>query len=546
MITELHITNFKCFKEEFILPLNKGINILVGNNEAGKTTILEAIDLVLTGQYRGKSIKHDLSQYLFNYESVKEYILSLDTEDKKAPPSISIEIYFENEIYPIFMGDDNSKKDNKACGVRLDIAFNEKFIEEYATLVSNGLRTLPLEFYDITWTSFARSYIIPRSIPINCAFIDSSNIKSRNNTDLLLSRIIKEYLDDKDIVNLTQAFRQLQELFQTNESISLLNSKITESCDLSIKKIKLGVDMNSRSAWEEFLTPYLDEIPFIFIGKGEQAVVKTQLSLANKTANRADIILIEEPENHLSHTRLNCLLKSISDKCVEKQVIITTHSSYVANKLGLQNLILLNNQNHFRLDELSTSTASYFKKLPGFDTLRIILSDSAILVEGASDELIIQKAYMKYHQGRLPIEDGIDVISVNNLSFTRFLEISKALELKTTVVTDNDGNIEALKRKYKEFEGYSNIKICYDSIIAENNKIDGQSFNYNTLEPVILRNNSLELLNRIFEKSYSCQEELLKYMKANKVECALRIFEYSGDDFKFPQYINDAVNIMYE
>lgn len=541
IITEIRIRNFKCFKEEFKLPLCKGVNILVGNNEAGKTTIIEAINLVLTGLYQGKSIRYDLSQYLFNYDAVKEYILSLETTEILPPPSISIEIFFENESCPAFMGDYNSRNEDKACGVKLDIHIDDKFKDEYAILLQSGLKTLPLEYYEVCWTGFARNYVIPRSIPMGCALIDSSNIKNRNNTDLLLSRIIKDYFDESDTVGVTQAFRQLQESFQANPSISKLNDKITESCNLSSKSIKLGVDMTSRSAWEEYLTPYLNDIPFIFVGKGEQAIVKTQLSLSNKSAGKADIILIEEPENHLSHTKLNGLLKDVNEKCADKQVIISTHSSFVANKLGLENLIFLHNRNHFRLNNLSDTTSLYFRKLPGFDTLRVILCESSILVEGASDELVVQKAYMTFHNGRLPIEDGIDVISVNNLSFPRFLEIVKALHLKTVVVTDNDGDLVALKKKYEQFKDCRTIRICYDTQIDERHEIDGKSFNFNTLEPIILRNNPLNRLNSIFGKNYTSPEELLKYMKAHKVDCALCIFDYDGDDFVFPQYIKDAV-----
>lgn len=127
IITEVRIRNFKCFKEEFRLPLCKGVNILVGNNEAGKTTIIEAINLVLTGLYQGKSIRHDLSQYLFNYDAVKDYIKSLETTNILPPPSISIEIFFENESCPTFMEDCNSKNDDKACGVKLDIHIDERF-----------------------------------------------------------------------------------------------------------------------------------------------------------------------------------------------------------------------------------------------------------------------------------------------------------------------------------------------------------------------------------------------------------------------------------
>ena len=47
-IKKIIIENFKCFEGGFPLELNKGLNILVGDNEAGKSTILEAIHLALS------------------------------------------------------------------------------------------------------------------------------------------------------------------------------------------------------------------------------------------------------------------------------------------------------------------------------------------------------------------------------------------------------------------------------------------------------------------------------------------------------------------
>ena len=42
-IKKVKIRNFKCFKGLFEFELNKNLNILVGNNETGKSTIIEAI-----------------------------------------------------------------------------------------------------------------------------------------------------------------------------------------------------------------------------------------------------------------------------------------------------------------------------------------------------------------------------------------------------------------------------------------------------------------------------------------------------------------------
>ena len=72
--------------------------------------------------------------------------------------------------------------------------------------------------------------------------------------------------------------------------------------------------------------------------------------------------------------------------------------------------MLLENLKIIKFSELSGDTYNFFKKVAGYDTLRMILCKKAILCEGDSDELVIQKAYMQLNDGRLPIEDGIEVI----------------------------------------------------------------------------------------------------------------------------------------
>jgi predicted ATP-dependent endonuclease of OLD family len=70
------------------------------------------------------------------------------------------------------------------------------------------------------------------------------------------------------------------------------------------------------------------------------------------------------------------------------------------------------------LKDLSDETVRYFKKLPGYDTLRLVLAEKVILVEGPTEELVIQRAYLD-KKSRLPSSDGIDIITVNSLAFKR-------------------------------------------------------------------------------------------------------------------------------
>jgi putative ATP-dependent endonuclease of OLD family len=216
----------------------------------------------------------------------------------------------------------------------------------------------------------------------------------------------------------------MKDSFSEDDAVKVINNKIDGKSNVQGDHLRISVDLGSQNAWESSLMTYLGDIPFHQIGKGYQCIIKTNLALAHKKAKEASLLLIEEPENHLSHSKLNHLLKSIVDNSADKQVIISTHSSFVANKLGLENLILLNDHKVTKFTNLSKDTFDFFKKLPGYQTLRLLLCRRAVLVEGDSDELIFQKAYMDKNLGSLPIEHGIDVISVK-LTFKRFLEIAK-------------------------------------------------------------------------------------------------------------------------
>lgn len=245
----------------------------------------------------------------------------------------------------------------------------------------------------------------------------------------------------------------------------------------------------------------------------------------------------------MSFSKLNQLIYSIQKKYNDKQIIISTHSSFVANKLGLDNLMLLENQRITKISALPS--ADFFRKVSGYDTLRLILCKKAILVEGDSDELVLQKAYMMQHEGRLPIQDQIDIISVGT-SFLRFLELADALHIPVSVVTDNDGDVKGLEEKYAGYLGANakeHITICYDSVVDTGDLYIGQKpYNYNTLEPKLLKanGNDLALFNSILGTDYTDIDELRKFMKHHKTECAPAIFDTDAK-IVFPDYITEAI-----
>lgn len=336
-IEKVKIKNYKLF-QDFTMLFNDDLNIIVGDNEAGKSTLLEAIGLALTSQIAGRNIQYELSPFLFNMGVVKEYIDGLQNNPATPLPQILIEVFLKEDF------------------------------------------------------------------------------------------------------------------------------------------------------------------------EGELAQYKT----------------------NLSYTNLNKLVSSLVKSCHEKQLIVTTHSTFLMNKIGIDKVIFLNDGITASMTGVDKETKQYFQKLPGYDTLRMIIARRSILVEGRSDELIVQKAYYQIHN-KLPLDDGIDIITVGGLVFKRFMEIAQMLQKQIVVVTDNDGDYNAAIARYSDFSKVPNIKLCIDKDNA-----------YPTLEPQLVKANGLAKMNKILGCNYSTEAELIKYMEAHKGDCALAVFE-EGEGVNMPTYILDAI-----
>ena len=69
------------------------------------------------------------------------------------------------------------------------------------------------------------------------------------------------------------------------------------------------------------------------------------------------------------------------------------------------------------------------------------------------------------------------------------------------------------------------------------------SYSYNTLEPELFEVNTLEGVNLILGRSFKTRDEALNFMRNNKVECAMRFFEYKAP-IEVPPYIEIALDFI--
>lgn len=530
MLTQISIRNYRLFRS-FDLDFDPDLNILVGDNDAGKSTLLEAIGLALTLRLNGRNVVQELSPYLFNIDATTQYVEDLRNGKAPEPPQILIDLYLDKQSAPATLRGSNHLGSGDEAGIRVRICLNDDYRDEYDEFATkpNDVTLIPTEYYKVEWLNFSGNGITFRSIPATASLIDASNIRLQSGADYYMQGIINSHLDARERVELARSYRSLRETFSNNPSIDAINTKLKGNPgDVTNRELSLGIDVSHKASWESSLVPHLDQLPFVYVGKGEQNTLKILLAL-NRKVSDAHVVLVEEPENHLSFSNLNVLVSKIAGKCAGKQVFLTTHSSYVLNKLGLENLVLLTPVTGLKLSALPPGTQDYFKKLSGYDTLRVVLAKQVILVEGPSDELIVQRAYRDVHR-RLPIEDGIDVINVRGLSAKRFLDIALPLGKKATVITDNDGMPEPdVLARFVDYTGKPGISVHV-----------GKDAQYPTLEPQLLNANGRDKLNQILGQNAATDEKLVSYMTSNKTTCALAIFE-TTEAVTMPEYIRNAI-----
>lgn len=534
VIEQVRITGYRKFRELTFTPHPRR-NIIVGDNEAGKSTLLEAIGLALTGRANGRVASEELTPFWFNQDVVREFFAAREKGETPAPPEISIEVFLtDRDDLARLVGANNSRLPVEACpGVVFRVGLNLEYAEEFeAYLSGNNTAILPVEYFRTEWRSFADMPLTQRPKALSTAIIDSRTVRSSSGVDYHLRQILSDHLEVVERAAISVAYRRVKEQM-TDQHLAGVNSKLAAlGSALGDDAISLAMDQSSRTAWDTSVVPHVNEVPFGMAGLGQQAAIKITLAMG-KEANGAGIVMVEEPENHLSHASLNVLLDRIARVANDdQQLFITTHSSYVLNRLGLDGLQLISDATVHPFGALSPDTVDYYKKLPGYDTLRVVLAPKLVLVEGPSDELVFERLY-RDARGTRPIAHGIDVLSMRGLSTARFLELAKLLRKPCAVLSDNDG---------KSADELAEIRTNLAGLLSDDRCLFfGHPEAGRTLEPQLIAANDLAKLKEIL--GLRNHADLLTWMTNNKTEGALRLLQ-SQESVVAPQYFLDAIEFI--
>lgn len=515
IIDRMKIINFKKFNGEKNIKFNDDFNIIIGDNESGKSSIILALDLVLSGSQN--KIESIGLENLFNCNAINDF-MNGDRDFSKLPELV-IELYLK-ETGILELNGTNNKEKIKADGIYLKISPDEEFSKTITESLVRENAVFPFEYYKCTFKKFSDESYNNYKKPLRHIIIDGSNISNEYYMREYISSLYSAYADEtlKNLYN--NEFRKLKKDFEDNKLISL-NEKVPS--------VNFGLSTHNKYSLENNLTIYDQGVNIQNKGSGSQCMLKIKSSI-DKQSENIDLILIEEPENHLSDTNMKKMLNDIMTSN-KKQMFITTHNSMICSRLNLKKLIALSNDkiSTSEFNSISDETANFFIKCPSNTILNFILSNKVILVEGAAEYILLEKFYEMVNKTN-PNTDKVNIISVNGLSFERYLEVANELNIKVAVITDNDKDYDNnITDKYSKYKDNKNINIYSDN-----------DTNRYTFEVCLFEDNK----NYIESNNITKSVDKLKYMLNNKSESAykiLQLLENNTDGFKVPKYIEDAI-----
>jgi len=515
-IRKIKIHNYKRFSD-FEVNFDSELNVLIGDNEAGKSSILNAIDLVLSGsRHKVENVGLDS---IFNVACIQQY---LDLHERKYEdlPELYIEVYLSDEGKAWLHGNGNSKYENHD-GIRFQCSPSDDFGGLIREMLQERDVEFPFEYYSISFKTFSGESYSGYKRALRHLLLDSSLINNEHATREYVSSLYDGVVDSLQRSKNKYAYRSNKRAFE---------EQVLKELNGNIQDIDFRIRTGGKSSLSRDLTITESGIGIEEKGKGRQSIIKTEYALKNMDDSVSfDVILLEEPENHLSAVNMQRLIQSISD-AANQQVIIATHSGSVSARLDLRKTIMIHHDSDTPalLEDLKDDTAKYFIKAPNNNVLQFALAKKVILVEGDAEYMLID-AFFRNKTGKSAYESEVEVLSVGGTSFKRYMDLAIHLPVKTAIVRDNDGSYdENCVENYEAYAAHEHMQIFSEA----NDELY-------TFEVVMYTLNR-EICDELFSprrRTLSVQD----YMLGNKSEIAYELLDKKRDELAVPDYISEAI-----
>jgi putative ATP-dependent endonuclease of OLD family len=512
-ISNIQIKNYRCFNDHSI-EFQEGLNIIIGENNSGKTALLNALRVVLGDKPRTHLSKYDFYQGIEDYSNPPEIVISLTLKSSGSDEPLDdkalvatwltkLEEPWEATLtYRYFLPEEDREDFLKSIGDSPATpkfwSTVEQFLGRYIAVVYAGNPDAAIKV-EPEWLN-----------KFDCQFLDSirdaeAELFSGRNQLLrsMLTQVLDADLDPSSATYTTEKQRRYQSFHTYSEPLrdNILERLKTEEL------FKLTEETGAEDGGKPTLAGDIEEediiaalrlytsqqsgfdLPVNYNGLGYNNLIYISLILASldykadvkrrgQNASLFPVLLIEEPEAHLHPALQYKFLKYVEKRLNEqhrcRQLFLTTHSTHITAASGLDPIVCMSiigsdikvsyPAKTFCNNDEGEKSKKYVERYLDATKSNMLFSKGVIFVEGLSEQLLLP-ILAKYIA--CPVEEKhVAVLSVGGLTFKHFIPIfgnsQNALKRRLSCLVDADPS-----RKDKENQD-AGFKKCWPYLLGLN------------------------------------------------------------------------------
>lgn len=520
-ISKLRIQNFRCF-EDVEIEFSEGLNVIIGENNCGKTTIMKSLQCFFKGS-SGTNIFFGFDDFCKKMVLGQEppeitFILTIqESKNEKAQDKAVVASWLTKLVspweatltYTFFLPEADRKKYREDMGKvpqgddqnNKKWAVLEKHFKKYTSRIYGGnfdsknradqeyLDKFHCEVLDALRDVESKMFTGRNALlkQVLNFFIDSDlDGRSETEREILQADRDQEFAEKSsnlvtNVIGRVSVDRIFELADKTGAAVGgspLLSGLLHKSDVLSVLKLMIKKETGI-------------EIPILNNGMGYNNLIYISLILSKfkmlvsselgENAKVFPMLLIEEPEAHLhpalQYSFLRFLKEEIDRQEISRQIFITTHSTHITAAVGLDPIICMNVNTSgnviaaypgkvFSDSPADQQSKKYVARYLDATKSTMLFSKAVLFGEGLAEQLLLP-VLAEYNHCSLDLKH-VSMVAVGALTFKHFIKLfgagiqpdkmKYAIKRRAACVIDND---PTRKLRLSVNGGWRAWKKCY-------------------------------------------------------------------------------------
>lgn len=455
-IAEIRIENFRLFgagDQAFVLPLTPGLTALVGQNDAGKTAVIDALRLVLgtRDQEVPRVDPMDFHQPAPAADPADQIVIRLTFRGLTLADRAAFAEFLTYETIAgatdtamilTWVAKRNAKEGSSRRVLPPEWRTGAK---GDGPLLDLGARSLLTATYLRPLRDAERAMSAGRGSRLSQILQHTKEIRDTGNPFNKLA----EAPVDPNTLSVLGLGDYASHLFGESEGIKQARKRLNDEYlkPLSFANDLLHARIGVAGAQEDGLRlrQLLEKLELALtasadtesahsrgLGSNNLLFMACELLLLAAESDGFPLLLIEEPEAHLHPQRQLRLMSFLQEQAEKKrsdgqhiQIIATTHSPNLASDLRLRNLVLIEGGRAFPMCEgktkLSTSDYRFLERFLDVTKANLFFARAVLVVEGDAENILLP--VIARLLGRDFHHHGVSVVNVGGVGLGRYVRV---------------------------------------------------------------------------------------------------------------------------